>query len=465
MEKMNTQFVGRVYGVKGQIVLVHCESDYRPALGELLTAETVQTALLEVHAYTRRDMLSCLLLSSKEDLARNMRIVTTGGTLSVPVGKEVLGRAINLYGHPVDGGADLTREKTRPIHPTAQKNTLKKHRPRRLLETGLKIVDLFTPIIEGGRLGLVGGAGVGKTALMTEMIRNLNKTHPGITLFTGIGERIREGYELWELLQKTDALSKTALIVAHINENAAIRFKVAAAAATVAEYFRDEEHTDVLFFADNIFRFVQAGNELSTLLEEIPSEFGYQSTLQTQIAEFENRLVSTPANSITSIQTVYVPADDLSDPAVAAAMPYFEALMVLSREQSQEGRYPAIDILKSKSSALDRSYIDERHYKVVTAGIEALHQYERLARIATIIGESELSAQDRVVYERAMRLRNYMTQMTVTAESQTGVPGVFVTRDDAIADVEAILGGKFDEIPPDRFMYIGTTKDLIGNNA
>lgn len=457
---MTTQFVGRVTGVQGQIVLVECESDYRPKLHELLMAEDVAGVQIEVHSYVGRDKLSCLLLSSKEDLARNMRIVSAGTTLSIPVGQSVLGRAINIYGHPVDGGPLLAYTETRPIHPEAKNVTLKKLPSKRLLETGIKIVDFFTPVIEGGRLGLVGGAGVGKTALMTEMIRNLNKTHPGVTLFTGIGERIREGYELWELLQKTEVLSKTTLIVAHINENAAIRFKVGAAAVTLAEYFRDEEHTDVLFFADNIFRFVQAGNELSTLLEEIPSEFGYQSTLQTQIAEFENRLVSGEQNSITSIQTVYVPADDLSDPAVAAATPYFEALVVLSREMSQEGRFPAIDILKSKSSALDRSYVDDKHFRVVTSAIEALHQYGRLARIATIIGESELSAQDRVVYERAMRLRNYMTQMTVTAEAQTGIPGVFVKREDVINDVEAILNGTFDDVPVEDFMYIGTTADL-----
>lgn len=463
MEKITTQFVGRVYGVQGQVVLVHCESDYRPALLELLTAESLSSVQLEVHSYSERDMLYCLLLSSKEELSRNMRIVSTGATLSIPVGKCVLGRAINLYGEPVDGGAPLAYTDTRPIQPTAKTGVLKAHRAQKLLETGIKIIDFFTPIIEGGRLGLVGGAGVGKTALMTEMIRNLNRTHPGITLFTGIGERIREGYELWELLQKTEALEKTGLIVAHINENAAIRFKVGAAAVTLAEYFRDEEKSDVLFFADNIFRFVQAGNELSTLLAEIPSEFGYQSTLQTQVAQFENRLVGNGKNSITSIQTVYVPADELTDPAVAAATPYFEAIVVLSREMSQEGRYPAIDILKSKSSALDRSYVDEAHFKAVTAAIEALHQYERLARIATIIGESELSAQDRIVYERAMRLRNYMTQLTVTAEDQTGRSGVFVTRKEVIADVEAILSGKFDSVPVEKFMYIATTKDLIGS--
>ena len=458
------QFVGRIYGVQGQIVLVHCESEYRPILLELLSAEEVPSVQLEVQSYFGRDLLHCLLLSSREDVSRNMRIVTEGSTLSIPVGKCVLGRAINLYGHPVDGGKPLEYSDTRPIHPIVRVTALKSKKERKLLETGIKIIDFFAPLIDGGRLGLVGGAGVGKTALLTEMIRNLNKTHPGITIFAGIGERIREGFELSELLHKTGSLDKSALIVAHINENAAIRFKIGAAAATLAEYFRDEEKSDVLFFVDNIFRFVQAGNELSTLLEEIPSEFGYQSTLQTQIAQFENRLMSTDKNSISSIQTVYVPADELTDPAVAAATPYFEAIVVLSREMSQEGSYPAINILKSKSLALDRTYITEQHFKAVTEAIQMLNQYERLARIVTIIGESELSAQDRIIYERAMRLRNYMTQLTVTAEEQTGLPGVFVSRADTVADVEAILEGKFDSVPPEKFMYIGTTKDLEGGN-
>lgn len=460
MEKIKKQFVGRVYGVQGHVVMVHCESEYRPSLLELLSAEDAAGVQLEAHSYSGRDLLYCLLLSSNEEVTRNMRIVTEGTTLSIPVGKSVLGRAINLYGQPVDGGEPLAYGEVRPINPTERTTRLRSNKERKLLETGIKIIDFFAPLIDGGRLALVGGAGVGKTALLTEMIRNLNTTRPGITIFAGIGERIREGFELWELLHKTGAIETTALIVAHINENAAIRFKVGAAAATLAEYFRDEEKSDVLFFVDNIFRFVQAGNELSTLLEEIPSEFGYQSTLQTQIAQFENRLVSTDKNSISSIQTVYVPADDLTDPAVAAATPYFEAIVVLSREMSQEGRYPAIDILKSKSLALDRTYVTEQHFKAVTAAIEALNQYERLARIVTIIGEGELSAQDRVIYERAMRLRNYMTQLTVTAEEQTGLPGVFVHRADAVSDVEAILGGKFDSIPPEKFMYIGTTKDL-----
>ncbi|HFC10577.1 MAG TPA: F0F1 ATP synthase subunit beta [Candidatus Kaiserbacteria bacterium] len=466
MEKINTQFVGRVYGVRGQIVLVHCESEYRPALLEVLYAEKDKNVVLEVHSYYERDLVHCLLLSSKEDIYRNMRIVSSGTELSVPVGENVLGRAFNLYGTPVDGGILMSKKtQRRPIHPQARTVTIHGNKQRRLLETGIKILDFFTPLVEGGRLALVGGAGVGKTALMTEIIRNLNSSHPGITLFAGIGERIREGHELWQSLKETGALLKTALIVGHINENAAIRFKVASAAATLAEYFRDEEQTDVLFFVDNIFRFVQAGNELATLLEEIPSEFGYQSTLQTQIAEFENRLGSGAKASISSIQTVYVPGDQLTDPSVAAALPYFEAVVVLSRTMSQAGRYPAVDFLNSKSTVLDHSLIGEKHFKALTSAIEMLNQYERLERIVAVIGIDELSAQDKVTYERAQRLRNYMTQPFFTMEDQTGRPGVFVTRDAVVTDVESILSGGFDTIAPEKFSYIGVAKGVIDNEG
>ncbi|OGG48219.1 hypothetical protein A2678_01390 [Candidatus Kaiserbacteria bacterium RIFCSPHIGHO2_01_FULL_53_31] len=462
MEKITKPFVGSVRAVRGQVVVVHCESDYRPALRELLTAEDIPEIRMEVHSYYGRDLLHCLLLSSKEDLFRNMRIIALETTLSIPVGKGVLGRAINLYGQPLDGGKTLEYTDARSIYGTPHQTTLKVNQEHSLLETGIKIIDFFAPMVEGGRLGIIGGAGVGKTAVMTEIIHNLNQTHPGVTLFAGIGERIREGYELWDSLQTTGALAKTALILAHINENAAVRFRVGAAAVTLAEYFRDEEKIDVLFFADNIFRFVQAGNELSTLLEEIPSEFGYQSTLQSEIALFENRLVSTEDNSISSIQTVYVPADELVDPAVAAALPYFEATLVLSREMHQEGRFPAIDFLKSKSSVLDtlRASADNPHFRVLTAAIEILNQYERLVRIVSIIGEDELSAQDRLIFDRASKLRNYMTQELFTLENQTGKPGAYVKRTESIADVEAILAGKFDSVPADNFMYIGTTKDL-----
>jgi len=459
MENLNSQFVGRVQGVRGQIVLVHCESDYRPRLQEVLFAEGNHAVKLEAHSYFDRDMLHCLLLSSHADLYRNMRIVSSGTTLTIPVGDSVLGRAFNLYGVPVDGGGSLQDLERRPIQPLRKGTRVKKDTKRSLVETGIKVIDFFTPITEGGHLGLVGGAGVGKTALMTEVIRNLSSEHSGVIIFAGIGERIREGYELWQALKETGSLSKTALIVGHINENAAVRSKIATAAATLAEHFRDEKK-NVLLFVDNIFRFVQAGNELSTLLGEIPSEYGYQSTLQTQIAQFENRLSSTTDGTISSIQTVYVPADQLTDPAVAAATPYFEALVVLSREMSQEGMFPAVDLLRSRSTVLNRSVFDERHFTALTSAIEALNQYDRLVRIVSIIGEAELSGKDRLTYERAMRLRNYMTQPFFTLESQSGRPGVFVHREEVITDVEKILSGFYDKIPPEKFLYIGSAKEI-----
>jgi len=463
MEKITKKFVGRVQGVRGQVVLVRCEDEYRPLLRELLSIDEIgNKTKLEVHSYADRDVLYCLLLSSKEELCRNMRVVTEETVMSIPVGDGVLGRAINIYGQPVDTGKLIEGGETRPIYRLGYSPSLHvKNKEKIYLETGIKIIDFFTPLVKGGRLGLIGGAGVGKTTLMTEIIRNLNTDHKGVAIFAGIGERIREGYELRESLKETGALERTALIVAHINENAAIRFKIAYAAATLAEYFRDEKKKDVLFFADNIFRFVQAGSELSTLLEEMPSEFGYQSTLQTEIAQFENRLTSSDDASISSIQTVYVPADELTNPSVAASIPYFEAVVVLSRDMSQQGRYPAIDLLTSKSSVLDRTSIDDKHYKALTGAVELLNQYDRLARIVTIIGEGELSAQDRLIYERALRLRNYMTQPFFTQEVHTGRPGVFVHRVDVIKDVAGILEGSFDTVSPDKFLYIGDAKELI----
>jgi F-type H+-transporting ATPase subunit beta len=460
MEVNQEKFVGRIDGIKGQIVYVRCEGEHRPMLRELLTTEEDARVQFEAHSYQSREMLSCLLLSSREGLRRNMRVIGTGNELSIPVGRGILGRAINLYGEPVDGGKQIESDSRRPIYGKAPLFSMTAAGKKELIETGIKVIDFFTPLLRGGRLGLVGGAGVGKTTLLTEIIRNLNTSHEGVSVFAGIGERIREGFELRESLKETGSLEKTALIVGHINENAAIRFKIAWAAATIAEYFRDEEKTDVLFFVDNIFRFVQAGSELSTLLEEIPSEFGYQPTLQSEVARFENRLVSSAGNSISSIQTVYVPADQLTNPSVAASLPYFEAVVILSRERSQQGRYPAIDLLRSSSTILEKEYLGTEHYSALTRATELLNQYDRLSRIVTIIGEGELSAQDRAAYTRALRLQNYMTQPFFTLENQTGRPGVFVSRDQVIADVEAILQGKFDNVPPEKFLYVGGTKDM-----
>lgn len=462
MEKVNTQLVGRVIGVRGQIVLVQLEHAYRPALRELLSVEDRIEIKFEVHSYRGRDTIACLLLSAQEEIKRDMQVISYQHTMSIPVGPSVLGRAFDLYGNPVDGGKPLERVIERPIYGGGSKHSVSTQKPEvKLIETGIKIIDFFTPLMQGGRLGLVGGAGVGKTTLMTEVIHNLNRKHTGVTIFAGIGERIREGRELWELLKEAGTLERAALMIGHINENAAVRFKTASAAATLAEYFRDEEEKNVLFFVDNIFRFVQAGSELAASLEEIPSEFGYQATLQSEMARFENRLAGTAAANVTSVQTVYVPADQLTNPAVSAALPYLEAVAVLSRERSQQGKYPAIDLLRSKSSMLDGGAVSDKHYQALTAATELLNQYNRLARIVTIIGEGELSTNDRLVYERAQRLENYMTQSFFTLESRTGQTGVFVEREKVIQDVQGIIEGKFDMVPPEKFLYIGTAETLI----
>ena len=450
--------MGRVQGVRGQIVRIGCESDYRPVLREMLFVEGRRDIFLEVHSYREADVIHCLLLSPGADLQKHMRVISERTAMTIPVGPGVLGRAMDFFGRPVDGAGPIITPERRPIYKPPSTISFSATEKGVLHETGLKAIDFFTPFKKGSRLGFIGGAGVGKTTLMTEIIRNLSAAHTGVSIFAGIGERIREGLELFETLKQEKVLSKTTLLVAHINENAAVRVKVAAAAAALIEYFRDEEEQDVLFFVDNIFRFVQAGSELSSLLEEIPSEFGYQATLQTEIAQFENRLYSTPKATVSSVQTVYVPADQLTNPSVVASIPYFEALVVLSRERSQQGKFPAIDLLASKSMLVDRGLVSDRHHAAVTASVELLNRYEQLSRIVTIIGEGELSPSDRQVYSRAVRLNNYMTQPIFTQQEHYGQPGVFVSREKAIDDVERILNGDFDDVPPEKFLYIGDTE-------
>lgn len=461
-ENKNAQrLVGSIRSVRGQIVTLHCEGAYKPHLKELLTTVDNPTVRLEAHSYASPTLLNCLLLSSREDLHRNLKVIATGEHLTVPVGKEVLGRVIDLYGNVLDRGVELTRKQSRSIYGVGPGAVSAGTRSRRgVTETGIKAIDFFTPLLEGGRLALVGGAGVGKTVLMTELIRNLNRDERSVTIFAGIGERIREGYELHEILRDNKVLGKSCLVLGHINENAAIRFKIAAASASIAEYFRDIEKRNVLFFVDNIFRYVQAGSELSTLLEEIPSEFGYQPTLQTEMAHFENRLVGTSDATITSVQTLYTPADQTNNPAVVAALPYFDAIVVLSRESAQQGLYPALDLLQSTSTILDRQIIGDTHYRALTSAVELLTRYYKLLRVVTILGEEELSGEDRMVFHRAQRLRYYMTQSFSAVEEHTGVPGVYVARTRTVEDVQNIIDGKFDIVPAEKFRYIGGAENL-----
>lgn len=458
--RISGKLVGRVRTVRGQVVEIDCEGSYYPRLKELLTAPSDPTVRLEAHSYRSDTVLNCLLLSSRETLFRQMEIVATGKQMSIPVGNEVLGRVIDLYGNVLDGGNPLVRKEERSIYRDAPSAVSQQNKGDRVIsETGIKAIDFFTPLPQGGKLGLVGGAGVGKTVLMTEVVRNLNSKHEGVSVFAGIGERIREGYELWQSLGETGVLARTNLIMGLMGDNAAVRFKIAWAAATLAEYFRDDKKQDILFFVDNIFRFVQAGNELSTLLEEMPSEFGYQPTLQSEMADFENRLVSKVEAYVTSVQTVYVPADQLTNPAVEAALPYFDDIVILSRDAVRRGLFPSIDLLKSRSNILNPRVVGEEHYRAVTEAVELLNHYNRLMRIVAVIGEAELTESDRVLYLRAQRLINYMTQPFFTMATHTGRKGAFVTRADVVSDVARIIAGGYDEVPVEKFLFISTVAE------
>lgn len=471
MEKNVEQIIGKISSVKGQIVTVDCMSSYRPALREMLVSPQNSATKLEVHSYKSEHELFCLLLSARDGVHRGMDISTTGGQMTVPVGKGVLGRVIDLYGEPQDGMGELEDVSSEPIYTVKKEDIVVGKRSNKvnkeqkkagtgdIIQTGIKAIDFFAPLPRGAKMGLVGGAGVGKTILMTEILRNINSAGNCVSVFAGIGERVREGHELWQTLKTTEVLYRTALIFGGMNENAAVRFKIAWAAATIVEYFRDVEKQDVLFFVDNIFRFVQAGSELSTLLGEIPSEFGYQPTLQTEIAQFESRLSSMSGASVTSIQTVYVPADVLTNPSVVATIPHLASVVILSRTIAHQGRHPSIDLFRSRSAVLERDFVGDDHYDAVVKSIEVLNHYERLSRIAAIIGEEELSAQDQKVFQRAQKLLNYMTQPFFTAEQQTGRAGVFVERSETVKDVLDIVAGKYDDIPATKFLYIGTVQD------
>lgn len=452
--------VGRVRGVIGQIVRVDCDGEYRPALRELLVGDSEEEIFLEAYAYEDQYTLFCLLLSDVDKVPRNTRILSTGQQITIPVGEAVLGRVVDLYGRAIDGRGPVKSEELRPIYQPrgAKSKGNDTIRPSEVLETGIKTIDFFAPLLRGGKMALVGGAGVGKTTLQTEMLRNVVYKGKGVSVFAGIGERIREGHALWLSLEENDVLSRTGLVFAHISKNAAVRALTASAAATMVEYFRDEKKQDVLFFADNVFRFLQAGSELSTLLGELPSEFGYQPTLQSEIAQFENRLYSTKDAAVTSVQTVYVPADEFGNPAVSATMPHMDAIVILDRELTYEGRYPAVDPFRSMSLALSPRIVGQKHYETAIEAVEVLNQYKQLARIVSIVGEEELSAENQARYQRARKILNYMTQSFISTATETGRKGVTVARARVVDDVRAILDGELDAIPAENFLYIGDTE-------
>lgn len=453
------QFKGRVRGVRGQIVEVgYDDTEGLPKFFEILTSPENTQISLEVYAYAENNTLFCLSLTKRRYLYRNMPIVSTGHPLVVPVGKGILGRVFNLFGDPVDNKGPLIDTKPMGIY-RDMSITTNVVTSQEILETGIKQIDFFTPFVKGGKVGFVGGAGVGKTVLMTELLHNITYKHEGLSIFAGVGERIREGHELMKALESSKVIDRVALIFGQMNENAIIRFRVAWAASTLAEFFRDEYKKDVLFFADNVYRFIQAGAEVSAVLGSIPSELGYQATLETEISNFENRLVSTDNGSITSLQTVYVPADELSDVGVAAILSHLDAQVILSRDRASRGFYPPIDPLVSTSSTLNKRIVGDLHYEVATRALETLNNHQRLSRIVAIVGEAELSPYDQLVYQRAKKLINYLTQPFFTTESQTGKKGVTVERNTTVKDVDMIISGKLDQVPAEKFLYIGSVAD------
>jgi|SRR6185369_9596541 len=451
---------GKIISVKGQIVEVEF-LDAKPHIYDVLLFKDDQSVKMEVYTSASPTSFYCLALTEITKLHHGSLVINTGQPIKVPVGPEMLGRVVDTLGEPQDGNGPINAKESRPII-AKDLAFAKVEIPNELLETGIKAVDFFTPIVKGGKVGLFGGAGVGKTVILSEIIHNIVILHPeeNVSIFTGVGERTREGEELFQTLIESKVMQGVSLIYGSMGENPALRFRTAFTGVTLAEYFRDSMGKDVLFFIDNIFRFAQSGYELSTLMNAIPSEGGYQATLASEMASFHERLVSTPKNAITTFEAIYVPADDLTDSGVQAIFPYLDSGIILSRSVYQEGRFPAIDLLNSNSSSLNAETVGEEHYQTALDAQSMLKKAKALERIVSLIGESELSSDDQLVYKRSKMLKNYMTQNFTVVETQTEKKGVHVPVKDAVADVRAILAGKIDSLQPEDLSYIGTLKDL-----
>jgi F-type H+-transporting ATPase subunit beta len=389
-----------------------------------------------------------------------LEVVDTGAPISVPVGPQVLGRVFNVLGNPIDGKPAIEGQERWPIFRGAPEFTQLKVK-NEIQETGIKVIDIMCPYIKGSKIGLFGGAGVGKTVLVQELIRNIATEHGGVSVFTGIGERTREGNELWLEMQRTGVLDKTALIFGQMGEMPGARLRVGLTGLTMAEYFRDAEKKDVLLFIDNIFRFVQAGSEVSALLGRMPSAVGYQPTLASEMGAFQERITSTIDGSITSIQAVYVPADDITDPAPATTFIHLDASTVLSRKLVELGIYPAVDPLVSNSKGLQENIIGERHYRVARTIQNVLQRYKELQDVIAILGMEELAEEDKVIVRRAKRVQKFLTQPLFTAEFATGMQGRYVSREKAIEDFERILTGEYDHLPEDAFYMVGTLEEVL----
>ena len=451
---MNT---GTITEIIGPVVDVHFEKE-RPAIQEALVIEKGGEhgrIVLEVASHIGLDRVRTIAMSDTAGLSRGEKAAATGAPISVPVGQEALGRLFNVLGEPIDGKGAITDAKTLPIHrqpPTFEEQTTKAE----VFETGIKAIDLMIPFIKGGKVGLFGGAGVGKTVTIQELIRNVAQEHGGYSVFAGVGERVREGNDLYYEMEESGVLDKTALVFGQMNEVPGARARVALTGLTQAEYFRDEGGKDVLFFMDNVFRFIQAGSEVSSLLGRVPSAVGYQPTLAEEMGKLQERITSTKKGSITSIQAVYVPADDLTDPAPATTFAHLDGTVVLSRQLASLGIYPAIDPLLSSSSALTPEIVGDEHYEVANKVKQVLQRYKDLQDIIAILGMEELSDEDRLTVQRARKLERFLSQPFFVGEAFTGTPGQYVSREETVRGFKEIAEGMHDDMPESAFYMKGT---------
>ncbi len=454
---------GKIMQVMGPVVDVAFEDNDLPFIKDALEVDNDgKKCVMEVAQHIGNNTVRCIMLSSSEGLCKDMEVLAKGGGIQVPVGKGTLGRLFNVLGETLDGGASLEREKHWDIH--REPPSFEEQSPVvEVLETGIKVIDLLAPYAKGGKIGLFGGAGVGKTVLIQELIRNIATEHGGYSIFTGVGERSREGNDLWTEMKESGVLEKTALVFGQMNEPPGARMRVAESGLTMAEYFRDEEHQNVLLFIDNIFRFTQAGSEVSALLGRMPSAVGYQPTLATEMGELQERIASTKSGSVTSVQAVYVPADDLTDPAPATTFAHLDATTVLSRKIVEQGIYPAVDPLESNSRILEADVVGKEHYETARKVQEILQKYMELQDIIAILGMEELSEEDKLTVYRARKIQKFLSQPFHVAENFTGVPGKYVPLKDTIRGFQAIINGEMDEYPEAAFFNVGTMEDVIEN--
>ena len=451
---------GRIVHISGPVTDVQFEGELPRIKDALYCEKDGKRLMMEVARQMAGDTVRCIMLGACEGLSRGTEVYATGDVINVPVGECTLGRMFNVLGEPIDGKPAPEAEERWPIHRHAP--SFEEQSPvAQVLETGIKVIDLMEPYAKGGKIGLFGGAGVGKTVLIQELIHNVAMEHGGYSVFTGVGERSREGNDLWREMQASGVGEKTALVFGQMNEAPGVRMRVALTGLTMAEYFRDKEHKDVLLFIDNIFRFVQAGSEVSTLLGRMPSAVGYQPTLASEMGELQERIASTRSGSVTSVQAVYVPADDLTDPAPATTFAHLDATTVLSRKIVEQGIYPAVDPLESSSRILEPEIVGKEHYETARKVQETLEKYNELQDIIAILGMDELGEEDKLTVYRARKIQRFLSQPFHVAEKFTGIKGVYVPMKETVRGFKAIIDGEMDKYPEAAFYNVGTIEDVI----